>query len=207
MNLSDKDKAIIIQCIEEGRPLPDFYKQKLFASDGTEFTEATKDYKLVYQGKARKEDIIANTPAAPLQKIRNFNSDQPFAEDWRNMLIFGDNLLALKAIYEDQQGPNIYKTKNKIKLVYIDPPFATKQDFMKDREKAYRDKIIGAQFIEFLRKRLIFLREILADDGSIYVHLDQKKGHYIKAVLDEIFGEHNFKGELIWQRTTNTGSS
>ncbi len=53
---------------------------------------------------------------------------------------------------------------------------------MKDKEKAYRDKVLGAQFIEFLRRRLILLREILAADGSIYVHLDTKKGHYVKAV-------------------------
>ena len=69
---------------------------------------------------------------------------------------------------------------------------------MKDREKAYRDKIIGAKFIEFLRKRLILMREILADDGSIYVHLDWKKGHYIKAIMDEVFGEHNFVNEIVW---------
>lgn len=123
------------------------------------------------------------------------------------MLIFGDNLMALKTIYEDQRGTNKLGTKNKIKLIYIDPPFATKQDFMKDREKAYRDKIIGAQFIEFLRKRLILLREVLADDGSIYVHLDQKKGHYLKAVLDEVFGETSFLNEIIWKRFSSTGSS
>jgi DNA modification methylase len=69
---------------------------------------------------------------------------------------------------------------------------------MKDKEKAYRDKLIGAKFIEFLRKRLILLREILADDGSIYVHLVWKKGHYIKAIMDEVFGEHNFQNEIIW---------
>lgn len=199
MNLTEKDKEIIKKCLDEGKPIPSIYKQKLFNTDDTEFVEATKDYKLVYKGKARKENIIANTPAAPLQKIRSFNSDNQFEDDWSNMLIFGDNLLALKAIYEDQQGPNLYKTKNKIKLIYIDPPFATKQDFMKDREKAYRDKIIGAQFIEFLRKRLIMLREILADDGSICLHLDWKKSHYAKALLDEIFGEHNFKNEIIWR--------
>ncbi len=198
MNLTDKDKEILINCIQENKPIPSLYKQKLFRSEETEFVEATKDYKLVYKGKARKEDIIANTPAAPLQKIRSFNADNTFKDDWSNMLIFGDNLLALKAIYEDQQGANVYKTKNKIKLIYIDPPFATKQDFMKDREKAYRDKIIGAQFIEFLRKRLILLREILADDGSMCLHIDWKKGHYIKAVLDEVFGEHNFVNEVIW---------
>lgn len=133
--------------------------------------------------------------------MRSFNSDNPFEDDWRNLLIFGDNLLALKAIYNDQRGANRYGTKNKIKLIYIDPPFATKQDFMKDREKAYRDKVIGAQFIEFIRERLVLLREILADDGSIYVHLDWKKCHYIKAILDEIFGEDNFQNEVIWERT------
>lgn len=207
MNLTEKDKEIIKKYLDEGKPIPSIYKQKLFNSDETEFVEATNDYKLVYKGKARKEDIIANTPAAPLQKIRSFNSDNQFGDGWSNKLIFGDNLLALKAIYEDQQGSNLYKTKNKIKLIYIDPPFATKQDFMKEREKAYRDKIIGAQFIEFLRKRLILLREILADDGSIYVHLDQKKGHYVKTILDEVFGEHNFKNEIFWKRTFNVGSS
>ena len=72
---------------------------------------------------------------------------------------------------------------------------------MKDKEKAYRDKVFGSQFIEFLRRRLILLREILADDGSIYVHLDWKKGHYLKAVLDEVFGEVNFRNEIPWQRT------
>lgn len=198
MKLTDQDKKKIIELIESGKKLPAVYKSKLFDSDHTEFIEATKDYRLVYKGKARKEEIIAQTPAAPLQLIRSFNTDNPFDEDWRNMLIFGDNLLALKTLYEDQRGENKYKTKNKIKLIYIDPPFATKQDFMKDKEKAYRDKIIGAQFIEFLRKRLILLREILADDGSIYVHLDWKKGHYIKAVMDEVFGEYNFINEIIW---------
>ncbi len=201
MQLTNTDKKKIIELIEAGKSLPSIYKSKLFATDDTEFIEATKDYKLVYKGKVRKEDIIANTPAAPLQKVRAFNSDNVFEDGWSNMLIFGDNLLALKSLYEDQQGPNIYKTKNKIKLIYIDPPFATKQDFMKDREKAYRDKIIGAQFIEFLRKRLILLREILADDGSIYLHLDWKKGHYIKAIMDEVFGEFNFLNEIVFQST------
>ncbi len=198
MKLAEQEKKKIIELIAAGKTLPAVYKSKLFDRDDTEFIEATKDYRLVYKGKARKEDIIAQTPTAPFQKIRSFNSNNPFDDDWRNMLIFGDNLLALKTLYEDQRGENRYKTKNKIKLIYIDPPFATKQDFMKDREKAYRDKIIGAQFIEFLRKRLILMREILADDGSIYVHLDWKKGHYIKAIMDEVFGEHNFLNHLSW---------
>jgi len=196
--LTDKDIEKIVGLLQQGKPVPEIYKSKLFSSGDKEYIELTKEYQLVYKGKKRKEDIIADTPEAPLQEVRSFNTDNPDDGEWRNMLIFGDNLMALKTIYEDQRGPNSLGTKNKIKLIYIDPPFATKQDFMKDREKAYRDKIIGAQFIEFLRKRLIFLREILADDGSIYVHLDWKKGHYIKVIMDEVFGEHNFVNEIVW---------
>ena len=86
-----------------------------------------------------------------------------------------------------------------IKLVYIDPPFATKQDFRGNQgQQAYQDKVAGAEFIEFLRKRLIFLRELLTEDGSIYVHLDSKKSHYMKIILDEIFGVENFRNEIIW---------
>jgi site-specific DNA-methyltransferase (adenine-specific)/adenine-specific DNA-methyltransferase len=197
-NLSDKDRDKIIKLLAEGRDLPTLFQQKLFESGEVDYVEATKDYKLIYKGKTPEARVIAETPAAPFQEIRSFNKDNPFGDNWANMLIFGDNLYALKTIYEDQRGANKLGTKNKIKLIYIDPPFATKQDFMKDREKAYRDKVIGAEFIEFLRKRLILMREILADDGTIYVHLDWRKGHYIKAVLDEIFGEHNFLNHIAW---------
>jgi len=201
--LTDEQKRLLIALIEKGEPLPAQYRHLLFGLDEADYVERTGVYSLEYKGKAREQDILADTPAAPLQEIRSFNADNPhpapFA-DWRNLLIYGDNLLALKALYEDQRGPNTYGTKDRIKLIYIDPPFATKQDFMKDREKAYRDKLIGAQFIEFLRKRLVLLREVLADDGSIYVHLDQKKGHYIKTVMDEIFGEENFINQIVWRR-------
>jgi len=203
MGIKDHDKQKIISLLQEGKQLPEMYKSALFPSDDREYIELTKVYQLVYEGKMRREDVIAETLEAPLQEVRTFNTENAFPDGWRNMLIFGDNLMALKAIYEDQRGPDKYGTRNRIKLIYIDPPFATKQDFMKDREKAYRDKVIGAQFIEFLRKRLILLREVLADDGSIYVHLDWKKGHYAKAIMDELFGEHCFAGEIIWKRTTS----
>lgn len=166
------------------------------------YIKVKAEYELVYADKEPKASILTNTLEAPLQQVRVFNEDNTWEDGWQNMLIFGDNLLALKTIYEDikQGGQNKYGLRNKIKLIYIDPPFATKSDFMKDKEKAYSDKVAGSKFIEFFRKRLIFLREILADDGSIYVHLDQKKGHYIKNVLDEVFSEGNFKNEIIWQK-------
>ena len=142
--------------------------------------ETGKEYRLVYDGKLKREEVLAQTPAAPWQLVREFCTNRPHADGWRNLMVWGDNLLALRELLADQQGPDRFGTRGKIKLIYIDPPFATRQDFMKDSEKAYRDKVFGAQFIEFLRRRLILLREVLAADGSIYVHLDWKKGHYIK---------------------------
>ncbi|MCX6715621.1 MAG: site-specific DNA-methyltransferase [Candidatus Taylorbacteria bacterium] len=161
-----------------------------------------KEYELVYAGKERKEDIIAETMAVPLQEIKTFGKSE---DSWTNKLIFGDNLQILKEIYNDQRGKNLLDTKDKIRLIYIDPPFATKQDFMKDGEKVYQDKVIGAEFLEFLRERLILAKEILADDGSLYIHLDGKKGHYVKILLDEIFGENNFIREIIWDRMNPSG--
>ncbi|HSQ20188.1 MAG TPA: site-specific DNA-methyltransferase, partial [Blastocatellia bacterium] len=86
-----------------------------------------------------------------------------------------------------------------VKLVYIDPPFATKHEFSgaKD-ERAYQDKVLGAEYLEFLRKRLIMIREVLAPGGAVFVHMDWKKGHYVKVLLDEIFGEARFRNEIIW---------
>jgi len=200
VKLSKAEKERVIGLIQEGKQLPLKYRSALFAGNDTEYVEATKDYRLVYKGKMTKEAVLRTTPAAPLQQIRSFNADNPFDDGWRNMLIFGDNLLALKALYNDQQGEDKFRTKNRIKLIYIDPPFATRQDFMKDREKAYRDKVIGAQFIEFLRRRVILMRELLANDGFFLIHLDWKKLHYVKAVIDEIFDEVNFRNEIILPR-------
>jgi DNA modification methylase len=91
------------------------------------------------------------------------------------------------------------KVKCKVKLVYIDPPFATKSDFQSSEgADSYSDKIDRAEFIESLRERLIYMKEILADDGSIFVHLDWKMAHYLKIIMDEVFGESNFINEIIW---------
>ncbi len=181
----------INQFLKKGQALPEEYKSLLF--------EGKKEYELIYNGKEREEDIIAETMAVPLQPVKIFGKDGN-NNGWTNKLIFGDNLQVLKAIYDDQRGANNLGTKNNIKLIYIDPPFATKQEFRGSKEqKAYADKIIGSQFLEFLRKRLVLLREILADDGSIYVHLDWKKVHYVKALLDEVLGEENFVREIIWR--------
>lgn len=113
--------------------------------------------------------------------------------------MFGDNLQFLKTINENKDPIIKDKVKGKVKLIYIDPPFATQDEFQnKEGAKAYNDKKRGAEFLEFLRRRLILAREILADDGSIYVHIDQKMGHYVKIIMDEVFGKNKFKNEIAW---------
>jgi len=204
--LTDEERKQLFTLIESGLPLPEQWRLRLFP-DNLRASQVGKEYRLVYDGKLTREEVLAQTPAAPWQPVRSFCTERPHGDGWRNLLVWGDNLLALRELLADQQGPNRFGTRGKIKLIYIDPPFATRQDFMKDKEKAYRDKVRGAQFIEFLRRRLVLLHEILAEDGSIYVHLDTKKGHYVKAVLDEVFGEENFQNEIVWKRTPFAGSS
>ena len=181
--LNERDRERIIELLEKGEDLPLDYKHILFPPE-------KKEYELVYAGKEREEDILADTMAVPLQPIKTFGTN---GNDWTNKLIFGDNLQVMKSLLDDSE------VKGQVKLIYIDPPFATKQEFKGSQDqKAYQDKIAGAEFIEFLRRRLIFLKELLADDGSIYVHLDWKKAHYIKVIMDEIFLEHRFRREIIW---------
>jgi site-specific DNA-methyltransferase (adenine-specific)/adenine-specific DNA-methyltransferase len=197
--LTESEKSELIRLLSTGQPLPEQWRYRLFPS-GHRTRETGKEYRLVYDGKLKREEVLAQTPAAPWQLVREFCAKRPHADGWRNLLVWGDNLLALRELLSDQQGPNHFSTRGKIKLIYIDPPFATRQDFMKDKEKAYRDKVLGAQFIEFLRRRLILLREVLADDGFICLHLDGKKVHYLKAVMDEVFDETNYRNEIILPR-------
>lgn len=158
------------------------------------FPPEKQECELLYSTKQREEEIIRDAMAVPLQDVRTFgNGPKKRVGEWYNRLIFGDNLQAMKSLLSD---PTV---KGKVTLVYIDPPFASKQDFNGSQEqKAYQDKIAGAQFIEFLRKRLVLIRELLAPNGSIYVHLDWRKSHYIKLIMDEVFGEAKFQNEIIW---------
>jgi DNA modification methylase len=166
------------------------------------FPPEKREYELVYHGKDREEDILADTLSVPLQPVRTFAQN---GVDWQNMLIFGDNLQVMKSLLELKKRGKLCNADGTpgVRLVYIDPPFATKQDFRGSLDqKAYQDKLAGAGFIEFLRKRLVLLRELMADNGSLYLHLDTKRSHYMKAVLDEVFGEHRFVNEIIWKRTS-----
>lgn len=122
--------------------------------------------------------------------------------DGPNLLFKGDNLNTMKSLIDD------FGLRNKIDLIYIDPPFSTNNHFTigenrvstisnsKNDKTAYHDKLLGEDFIEYIRRRLVFLRELLSDNGSIYLHIDYKIGHYIKIIMDEVFGAENFRNDI-----------
>jgi len=156
-----------------------------------------------YAGKRSEGVILASAAAlgqsAPLQVVRSFG--EPGDDGWKNLIIQGDNLQFLKTAYLNQDPLVRDKVKGKVKLIYIDPPFATKSEFQgSEGTRSYSDKVATAEFLENLRERLVFLREILADDGSIYIHLDWRKVHQVKVIMDELFGDGSLQSQIIWQR-------
>jgi len=204
-NLTPDDKAKLIEALNKGvEPSPDLLT-KLFPGTAEKFDvqalDRAKIPTLEYSGKRSKAMILAEAGAgigaAPLQNVRCFGDIKNGG--WRNLIVQGDNLQFLKTCYRNVDPLIKNKVKGKVNLIYIDPPFATKGNFGgKDGEKSYADKVDTAEFIESLRERLIFLCELLADNGSIYLHLDHKMCHYVKIVMDEIFGREQFQRELIW---------
>ena len=103
-----------------------------------------------------------------------------------NLIIKGNNLIALHSVKEEFRG--------KVKLIYIDPPFNTGNDTF-----GYNDNFNHSTWLTFMKNRLEVARELLRDDGSIYVHLDANEVHYCKVLMDEIFGRENFQREIIWR--------
>jgi hypothetical protein len=156
--------------------------------------------RLTYAAK-NSTGLILSTPPAPLQEWSRFGGETDPGE-WRNMLVFGDNLGVLAELLRMKQRGELKNTDgtNGVRVCYIDPPFATGREMEKAEIVAYRDKVEGAEFVEFLRRRLVLIRELLAEDGTLWVHLDTKKVHYIKVVLDEVFGEACFQSEVAWKR-------
>lgn len=122
--------------------------------------------------------------------------------DFTNLLIHSENLTALKSLLYE------YNLGKMIDLVYIDPPFSTNISFKMNDERAniisspnkgkiaFSDNLQGADFIEFLRKRLILIRELMSEKASIYLHTDYKIGHYVKVMMDEVFGMNNFRSDI-----------
>jgi adenine-specific DNA-methyltransferase len=108
-----------------------------------------------------------------------------------NRLYYGDNLAVMQDLGKDKT------IKGKIRLIYIDPPYATNSVFQtRKQQDAYTDLIIGKDYIDFMRERLFFMKELLSENGSIYIHLDNKMIFHIKVLMDEIFGASNFRSMI-----------
>lgn len=135
-------------------------------------------------------------------------------DGWLNKIYWGDNLQVMSHLLKEFRG--------KVDLVYIDPPFDSKADYKKSvklkgdtvisshsafEEKQYMDIWTNDEYLQFVYERLILCRELLSDTGSIYLHCDWNKGHYLKIILDEVFGASNFKNHISWKRSTPRGNS
>lgn len=160
-----------------------------------------ENIKLCYPGKIDEKKVYEKYEVAELSLVREFYPQgmRPLILDnWRNMLIFGDSRVVLRTLLENK---NI---KGKVSLIYIDPPFATGNVFRRgktissseDSELAYVDYSLGPRYLEFIRHNLIFLRDILRYEGSIYVHIGLQAAHYLKVLMDEIFGIENFLNDI-----------
>lgn len=223
-DLSEAEQRDLFNLIQQGKALPEKYRFILF--------EDKREVELVWNGKTR--DVC--TTVLPFQTLEHideprketktqanlFDSRGRQTKGWSNKLIWGDNKLILSSL---KAGPLRQQIEDAggLKLIYIDPPFDVGADFSMDIEIggetfhkepnlleqiAYRDTWgKGADsFISMIYERLILMRDLLADDGSIYVHCDWRLNHAIKLAMIEVFG-NTMQSEIVWPRTTNTGSS
>ena len=168
------------------------------------------------QNKASQREVFAPGQASLVDNTQSTLGAALESTHWTNRLIYGDNLMAMAALLAgDENTPSL---RGKVDLIYIDPPFDSKADYRTKvtlpgieieqkptviEQFAYSDTWSDgtASYLAMITPRLILMRELLADTGSIYVHLDWHVGHYVKIVMDEIFGKSNFKNEIAWRRT------
>lgn len=144
--------------------------------------------------------------------------------EWKNRLIYGDNLLAIQALLAGDPSTGLPSLRGKVDLIYIDPPFDSKADYRTNitlpngdvtqkptvlEQFGYVDlwKEGTVSYLRYLYPRLVLMRELLSEKGSIYVHIDWHIGHYIKLLLDDIFGKDNLVNEIIWHYKRWTAAS
>ena len=143
----------------------------------------------ILQWLTRDEDIRAasRVPYYLLEEASELSSGDPESE---NMLMQGDNLNALKSLLPFYAG--------RVKCIYIDPPYNTGSAF-----EQYDDNLEHAQWIALMLPRLELLRDLLANDGSIWINIDDNEVHYLRIVMDEVFGRKNFVANIVWQKRTS----
>ncbi len=230
MNLSQTEKAQILALIQNNQPLPKEFIYKLFADEEDVFlfwngrNEDTTNIALPFHSiehidEPRQEKTGEGAP------LKMFETDHRGRQlkGWTNKLIWGDNKLILSSL---ANGPMRREIENEggLKLIYIDPPFAVGADFSFNieiggetaekkqsviEEIAYRDtwgKGISS-YLSMMYERLKLMHNLLAEDGSIYVHCDGRVNSFLRLVLNDVFGNENYFNEIVWQRSTTVGSS
>jgi len=223
MNLTEQEKDLIINEIKAGRTLKKEHIYKLFADDEDVFmfwngrnervTNAVLPFHSIEQiDEPRKEEKTANLM---------FDQRGRQIKGWTNKLIWGDNKLILSSLVNGPLREEIEKNGG-LKLIYIDPPFAVGSDFSHQisigddtvtkqqsiiEEVAYRDTWGRgiSSYLSMMYERLKLMHELLADDGSIYVHCDWRVNSHLRMILDNIFGSLNFQREIIWSIETSSG--
>jgi DNA modification methylase len=227
VKLSEHEIRDVTKYLEAGKSLPEKYRFLLF--------EDKKEVELVWNGKTGDVtnvvlpfQVIEQVDEPRSEEKRNMQTDMfdtatgRQVKGWNNKLIWGDNKLILSSLKNGPLREEI-EAQGGIKLIYIDPPFDVGADFSMDieigdetltkkpsviEELAYRDTWgKGADsFISMIYERLVLMRDLLADDGSIYVHCDWRVSSYMRLILDEVFGKDNFVNEIIWQKTMSRKS-
>jgi len=222
--LSDAEKRNLTQLIQAGKPLPEKYRFILF--------EDKREVELVWNGKTG-EVCTAVLPFQSLEHVdeprdeTRVEGDQGELFDyrgrqtqgWTNKLIWGDNKLILSSLKSGALRQQIEEAGG-LKLIYIDPPFDVGADFSMDIEIggetfhkepnlleqiAYRDTWgRGADsFISMIYERMVLMRDLMHPEGSIYVHMGPAINHYVRAVMDEIFGRAMHRREIVWKRVSS----
>ncbi len=215
-DLTDAEKRDLTQLIAQGRPLPEKYRFILF--------EDKREVELVWNGKTR-EVCTTVLPFQSLEHIDEPRKETKVQEDlfdsrgrqtrgWTNKLIWGDNKLILSSLKSGALRRQI-EDAGGLKLIYIDPPFDVGADFSMDIEIggetfhkepnlleqiAYRDTWgHGADsFIAMICERLILMRDLMAEDGSIYLHCDYRVNSFVRLAMDEVFGRDRYRNEIVW---------
>ena len=221
MKLTENEIRDITQYLEAGKDLPEKYRFLLF--------EDKKEVELLWNSKSGDVTNVV-LPFQVIEQVDEPRSEEKRemqgslfdsetgrqVKGWNNKLIWGDNKLILSSL---KNGPMRKKIEEQggIKLIYIDPPFDVGADFSMDieignetltknpsviEELAYRDTWGKGEdsFLSMIYERLILMKDLLADDGSIYVHCDWRMNSLIRSVLDEIFGRDNYINEIIWKK-------